>query len=51
MSIPEAERHQVKRIAVRFASLSPHRAQNPGVHDPGARKSLILNPEIKTHSA
>jgi hypothetical protein len=50
-SDPALEHRQVKRIAVRFASRLPHSAQNPGVRAPSARKSLILNPEIKTHTA
>jgi hypothetical protein len=44
-------RRQVKRIALRFASLSPHSARNPGVRAASARNSLSLSPEIKTHNA
>jgi hypothetical protein len=48
-SIPQER--QVKGIAVRFPSQSPHMAATPAVHADQGRKSLTLNREIKTHTA
>jgi hypothetical protein len=41
---------QVKRIAVRLASLSPQSDPYPGVRPSSVRKSLTLNPEIKSQT-
>ena len=48
-SIPQER--QVKGIAVRFPSQSPHKAASPAVRAAHARKSLTLSHEIKTHTA
>jgi len=48
---PAAERPQVKRIAMRFASQSPGNAQDFATRLRSVRKPLILRPKIKTHRA
>jgi hypothetical protein len=45
------EHRQVKGIALRFPSQSPHMAQTLAVRAALARKSLTLSREIKTHTA
>lgn len=42
---------RVKGIAVRFPSQPPPKASNPRIKRNRARKSLTLNPKIKTHTA
>jgi len=48
-SIPQDR--QVKGIALRFPSQSPHTAASPAVSATHGRKSLTLSREIKTHTA
>jgi hypothetical protein len=48
-SIPQDR--EVKGIAARFPSQSPHMAATPAVRATHGRKSLILSREIKTHTA